>query len=425
MVKNKSIAVIFLVCGFFLSSVSAITYDSIYWAPPLDVQGTNIINAKGYILQLKGFATMGAYPDVKKEQIVRFRNDWKITLLRLPLLTGDCNCPRAVCWPIGSKTPSAAYIAAADSVIKWCRDNHIYVLLDGWHEGGQGNTVGNFGTTIAAWRFLADRYKDQDHIIWELFNEPHNVSWTALAPMMEQLIDTIRSKNPVSKVIVTGTANWDQQADVKTRKIEREKIVYSWHPYWNVYESNDATAWESHFGYIVTSGIAPVMNTEWGFDGGNVPYGTRLTDYCKEKGISWTGWIYSSDWGPTMLSSVNPEVRNAAGNFMYKACHDTVPVNHIVDVKKTAGQPVFGGNFSINNSTIRFFCTETSPVTLSIYAVDGRYVGTPIEQMFSKGDHWVRWKGIKSSIPAVAQGLYLFHLQIKGRNYFGQLNVLR
>jgi Cellulase (glycosyl hydrolase family 5) len=424
---RKWIATMTLIFGLSFSLSAAVSYDSIYWAPPLDVQGTKIVNAKGYAVQLKGFATMGAYPDVTKEQIVRFRSDWHITVLRLPLLTSDCNCPRAICWTIGNiaiNATNAAYIAAADSIIKWCRDNKIYVMLDGWHEGGQGNTSGNFKSTVAAWSLLAERYKNQDHIIWEIFNEPHNVNWTTWVPMAQQLIDTIRSKNPVCKVIVAGTANWDQQADVNTLKIARDKIIYSWHPYSGIYGSDNATTWESRFGFIMTSGLAPVMNTEWG--GGNTAsYGTPLIQYMKSKGMSWTGWCYSSDWGPAMLSSVNPEVRNESGNLMYQACHDTVPVILAVDVKKPGAKAVFGKNIWISNSILQFYCAEISPVTMSLYTLDGRLAGAVLDRTFAKGTHSVRWNAPSNTGITMAPGLYVARLKIMDREYHALVNMAR
>jgi len=45
---------------------AAVTYDSIYWAPPLDVQGAKLVNAKGYVVQLKALPTMGGYPNITK-----------------------------------------------------------------------------------------------------------------------------------------------------------------------------------------------------------------------------------------------------------------------------------------------------------------------------------------------------------------------
>ena len=423
---RKCIKLSALICFSFLSSFAAATYDSIYWAPPLDVQGTKIVNAKGYVVQLKGFATMDP-TGVTKAQIVHFKKDWNITILRMPLeVDGAGNC-----WKTSNIVVNAPYLAAADSVLKWCEENHIYVLFDGWHESGQGNTVGNFSQTVQAWSIMANRYKNQDHIMWEIFNEPHNVTWTAWVPMAQQLIDTIRSKNPVSKVIVAGTANWCQQADVKTLKIARDKIVYSWHPYSNVYGSIGATIWESKFGYIVTSGVAPVMNTEWGFTSASdsAGYGTQLIQYMKDKGISWTGWIFSSSWTPQMLTSLNAaaatEVRNPSGNLMFKAYHDTMSVVTVVDVKQPVAGAVSAQNISINNSTIQFTCAEASPVVVSIYSLSGQCVGTLIDQTLTKGSHMVRWNAHSGDGATVAPGSYTVRLKINDREYRAQLNVLR
>jgi Endoglucanase len=433
MSNRKFITVVVLIFGFSLSAVAAVSYDSVYWAPPLDVQGTKLVNAKGYVVQLKGFATMGGYPNITQAQIVHFKRDWNITVLRLPLLTSDCNCPRAICWTIGNIAINAAntpYITSVDSIVKWCRDNHIYVLFDGWHEGGQGNTSGNFKSTVAAWSLMAERYKNQDHLLWEIFNEPHGVAWSAWVPMAQQLVDTIRAHNPVSKVVVCGTANWCQQADVKTLKIARDKIIYSWHPYPSVYGSIGATIWESRFGFIATSGVAPVMNTEWGLSNASdsANYGTQLIQYMKDKGISWTGWIYSTDWGPAMLKSINiaaaTDVPNPGGNLMNKAYHDTMSVITVTDVKKNASEAIPLKNISINNSTIQFYCPETSPVTLSIYSLSGRCVGTLIDQTLTKGSHSIRWNAENGHGSGLAPGLYTVRLKIKGREYFGQLNNL-
>jgi hypothetical protein len=420
MVFRKCTAVFSVLCGFSLSVCAAMSYDSIYWAPPLDVQGTKIVNAKGYVVQLKGFATMDPTL-VTHSQVNRFKSDWNITILRVPLLVGPGRC-----WVVGNITVNASYLAAADSVLKWCRDNKIYVLFDGWHEGGQGNTTGDWSSTVAAWRILADRYKNQDHILWEIFNEPHNVGWTTWAPMAEQLIDTIRSRNPVVKAIVVGTANWCQQADVQTRKINRDKVIYSWHPYSGVYGSIGATIWEQRFGYIMTSGVAPVMNTEWGFTSASdsANYGTQLIQYMKGKGMCWTGWCYSQSWGPAMLTSENPEKRNPSGNLMYKACHDTVPVISTVGVDHPEAGPIPAPNaISINGPVIRFTCAETSPVTLSVYALTGRLVKKMPDLTLTKGNHSIRWDDLDNGGMRAVPGLYMVRLKIKDSEYHALLNV--
>jgi hypothetical protein len=417
--KTKSrFGILFLMLLLPVASFSQVSYDSIYWAPPLDVVGTKIVNAKGYVVQLKGFATMDPTL-VTHSQIIHFKSDWKITILRVPLLVGPGRC-----WVVGNINVNASYLAAADSVLKWCRENKIYVLFDGWHEGGQGNTSGDWSSTVAAWRILADRYKNQDHILWEIFNEPHNIGWTTWAPMAEQLIDTIRSRNPVVKAIVAGTVNWCQQADVQTRKFNRDKVIYSWHPYSGVYGSNNATTWEQRFGFIMTSGVAPVMNTEWG-GGDSATYGTQLIQYMKSKGISWTGWCYSQSWGPAMLISENPERRNSSGNLMYKACHDTVPVISTVGVEHPAAGPASAQPVSISGSFIRFNCVETSPVALSIYSLNGRLVKNILDRTLTKGTHAVRWSAPDNRGMNAAPGLYTVLLKIKNSDYHALVNIAR
>jgi len=77
-----------------------------------------------------------------------------------------------------------------------------------------------------------------NHMVWPGARGPHGAAACRY--------DT--GAQPVSKVVVCGTANWCQTADVKTLKIARDKIVYSWHPYPSVYGSIGATTWESKFG---------------------------------------------------------------------------------------------------------------------------------------------------------------------------------
>ncbi len=400
---------------------AAVTYDSIYWAPPLDVVGTKIVNANGYAVQLKGFAVTEPTA-VTRSLIAHFRNDWKITMLRLPMIIESGHA-----WVPGNIFVNNSYMAATDSALKWCRDNHIYVLFDGWHEGGQGNTITDWSSTVAAWRIMADRYKNQDHILWEIFNEPHsngtnNVTWATWVPMAQQLIDTIRARNPVVKAVVAGTVNWCQQTGVPGLKINRDKVIYSWHPYGGIYGSNDSAAWEKNFGFIMTSGVAPVFASEWGFTSqqDSAGYGTQLIKYMKGKGISWTGWCYSQSWAPQMLSSENPEVRNPSGNLMYKAFHDTVPVVAVTETRNSAAASVVPHDVVIDNSMVRFTCVQASPVTLSVYSADGRLVSTVVNRTFAKGTYSLRWDALLAGVKA-AQSLYLVRFEIDKGEYHSSI----
>jgi flagellar hook assembly protein FlgD len=173
------------------------------------------------------------------------------------------------------------------------------------------------------------------------------------------------------------------------------------------------------------------MNTEWGFTSASdsAGYGTQLIQYMKDKGISWTGWIFSSSWTPQMLTSLNAaaatEVRNPSGNLMFKAYHDTMSVLTVVNVKQPVAGAVSAQNISITNSTIQFTCAEASPVVLSIYSLSGNCVGTILDQTLTKGSYSVRWNARSGDGTNVAPGLYTVRLKVKDREYHAQLNVLR
>jgi flagellar hook assembly protein FlgD len=99
-----------------------------------------------------------------------------------------------------------------------------------------------------------------------------------------------------------------------------------------------------------------------------------------------------------------------------------IPVGNI---QKPAAGAVSAKNISINNSTIQFYCAETSPVTVSMYALNGHYVGTLIDQTLTKGSHSIRWNAPNGDGAGLATGLYTVRLKIKDREYYGQLNNLR
>jgi hypothetical protein len=109
---------------------------------------------------------------------------------------------------------------------------------------------------------------------------------------------------------------------------------------------------------------------------------------------------------------------------MNKAYHDTMSVISVGIAQKPAAESVGAIKFFIDNSTIQFYCAETSPVTVSMYALNGRFIKTLFDQTLTKGSHSVRFDAKNGSAPGMTPGLYTVRLKIKDREYFGQLNNL-
>jgi len=118
-----------------------------------------------------------------------------------------------------------------DELLKWCANNKIYLILD-LHAapGGQGNDVNisdndkskpslweseeNQRKTIALWKKLAERYKDQPWIGgYDLINEP-NINFTG--------------KNPNGTDEMSNAPLWKLQKDITAaiRAVDKKHIIF-------------------------------------------------------------------------------------------------------------------------------------------------------------------------------------------------------
>ena len=92
------------------------------------------------------------------------------------------------------------------------------------------------------WTEVATRYKGDGRVLFELYNEPHDVPWTTWQKGgttgsgwevvgMQQLYDAVRAAGADNLVIVGGL-NWAfDLSGVATNRIAGYNIVYATHPY--------------------------------------------------------------------------------------------------------------------------------------------------------------------------------------------------
>jgi endoglucanase len=148
-----------------------------------------------------------------------------------------------------------------DNLLKWCEENKMYLILD-LHAapGGQGNDVNisdndkskpslweseeNQKKTIALWKKLADRYKDEAWIGgYDIINEP-NINFTGKSPngtdemsnpplwkLEKEITKSIRSVDKKHIVIIEGNG-WGNNYN-GLPEIWDNNMVLSFHKYWN------------------------------------------------------------------------------------------------------------------------------------------------------------------------------------------------
>lgn len=140
-----------------------------------------------------------------------------------------------------------------DDAIKWCREENLYVLLD-LHAAPGGQTGDNIDdswgypylyesedaqqTTIALWKKLALRYKDEKIILgYDLLNEPIPHFFDnkeelnkLLEPFYKKLTAEIRSVDP-NHIIFLGGAQWNTNFSVFGNPFDKN-LAYTYHKYW-------------------------------------------------------------------------------------------------------------------------------------------------------------------------------------------------
>lgn len=139
-----------------------------------------------------------------------------------------------------------------DSVINWCKQENLYVILD-MHcaPGGQtgDNIDDSFGYpflfdsplaqehTVQIWKRLAEIYKDEEIVIgYDLLNEPiaHYFDVDRLKPLLEPLykkITTAIREVDSNHIIFLGGAIWDSDFSIFNKPFD-DKLVYTFHKYW-------------------------------------------------------------------------------------------------------------------------------------------------------------------------------------------------
>ena len=321
----------------------------------LQASGTNIVNAGGNAVQLKGLnlggwfimekwmcpLDSGSLPDtysvitnldsrfgVATEQnlIHGYQTNW-ITLNDLNNLTNaGFNCVRMPVWWGNfysiTNTTSSGWRSDAFTVLDWlvtnCASRGIYVIID-MHGvvGGQGtsddtgwanqnqywtNSVDQ-SETAYMWSQIAAHYNGNPAVAgYDLINEPDGTTsttyvWAAYA----SLYKTIRAVDPTRMIIVEGTfGNWNWSMLPNPSTYQWTNIVYSMHEYQyggtvaqiEAGSDNQVADFHNHLSWNVPGYIG-----EWNDMGqGAVCYDYSINDY-NNAAMSWSMWAYKATDG--------------------------------------------------------------------------------------------------------------------------------
>ena len=194
---------------------------------PLHVSGTQLLDAGGRPVQLRGVSTLGLawHPEFVNEAAFRTVRDWGANTVRLAMYT---------CEPGGYVTDGdrGALEAAIDSGVRFCAALGMYAIID-WHILSDGDPNIHADAAEDFFRRITARYADQPHVLYEICNEPNGaaVTWPTVRRYAERIIPVIRANAP-GAVILCGTPNWSQYVDeAAADPLDDGNLMYALHFY--------------------------------------------------------------------------------------------------------------------------------------------------------------------------------------------------
>ena len=254
----------------------------------LSVNGTNIIDENGEKFQLKGVSTHGLqwYPQyVNKETFEYMRDNWKINAVRLAMYS-DPN--------VGYNTNLHKIV---ENGVEYATDAGLYVIID-WHILSDGNPNTNKVAAINFFKEMAEKYKENNNVIYEICNEPNgDVQWERdIKPYAQDVIKEIREIDE-DAIIVVGTPTWSQDVDVVAKSPINgyENIMYTLH----FYAATHKDYLRQKLNTALNDGL-PIFVTEFGIcdASGNgavdIEEANKWIDYLNSNNISWMCWNLSN-----------------------------------------------------------------------------------------------------------------------------------
>lgn len=194
----------------------------------------------------------------------------------------------------------------------------IYVIVDShYSQRGDPCAVGDNvemadDMSLAFWRDVATRFKDNPMVGFDLYNEPHDVSWTVWrnggdaggyhTPGMQALYDVVRSTGATNLIYISGPEWANDLRPALTMPIDGSGIVYAAHAYCFGCRTDSSgmplflEAWVDP-----TIEEYPVALLEFGTARADLgTFNTRMIDWAKAHRVGWAAYSW------TNLSNADP-----------------------------------------------------------------------------------------------------------------------
>ena len=304
----------------------------------LVVRGNRLVDTSGRTVRLLGVDLSGAeyaciqsigfFDTPTDDRQIGLIASWHVNVVRVPL--------NEDCW-LGVNAPppysGAAYRAQILGLVARLHRHGMFVILDlHWNApDGEPATglrrMADADHSPAFWRSIAQTFRSDHAVLFDLYNEPHNLSWACWrdgcllrgpyqeaddreprsfnAAGMQQLVDAIRGTGATQPLMVGGN-NWANDLTRWPTYLAHDplgQLVASFHLY-NFNECIDVTCWNRTIAPIAQT--YPVVSGEIGEDDCAHGFIDRYMAWADQQGVSYLAWqwgAFDCRGGPSLISN--------------------------------------------------------------------------------------------------------------------------
>jgi endoglucanase len=199
----KKLLTIVLLCWCVGCAYSARAVDPVKQYGQLQVKGAQLCDQQGQPVILHGLNLEWdtRWPRMyNKKYMKTLKREGQYPLLRLAMEVSEDN---------GYLAHPQQAMACLKPVIETAIKQNIYVIID-WHANSMHTQEARqfFGE-------IAQRYGRYPHIIYEIYNEPIEETWTGIKKYASEVISEIRRYDP-DNIVLVGCPHWNQDIHLVT-----------------------------------------------------------------------------------------------------------------------------------------------------------------------------------------------------------------
>ena len=267
----------------------------------LSVNGVSLVNKDAKELTLRGvsFGWHNWWSRFYNEKTVTWlKEDWKSDVVRAAIGVEPKN---------GYLENPEAALDCLYAVVEAAIKNDIYVIID-WHTHNI-----YLDEAKAFFQLVAEKYKYYPNIIYEIFNEPENYTWSEIKAYSEEVIEVIRSIDE-KNIILVGVPKWSQDVDIAADDpiIGYDNLMYVIH----FYAATHGQYLRDKADYALKKGLPIFVSECGGMEAtGNGPIDMEAwqtwLQWMEDNNLSWVAWSVSDKYETcSMIKDTSSPISN-------------------------------------------------------------------------------------------------------------------